>query len=243
MEKQLEEYFKGFPVPTNLNDLDCMVCLDNFDYESNKKFIKLPCNCANSVYHIDCLIQWILSGPNKNQCIHCKTKYLIPDLSQSNNEGQTQSDVSRRQTEIIQRINDNKKEIKLNYAVYKLSSHIFLNTIVNIINFSYICSQKANLKLKILALAHLLKIFNNFIIVSIIKRNIEYINAKLFISFASQFIIIIYALLLNNKSSLFLLLFQIGFILLDLVTNVIINHNCEIKVQNVIYDIGVIPRN
>ncbi len=243
MEKQLEEYFKEFPVPSVLNELHCMVCLDNFDFESNKKFIKLPCDCANSVYHIDCLIQWILSGPNKNHCVHCGVKYLIPDLSPSQTQNQNPSAITRRQNEIIQRINDSKKEIKLNYAMYKLSSHIFLNTVLNIINFSYIFSQRANLELKILALAHLLKLFSNFIAISVVKRNFGYINTKLFISFAFQFMIMVYVILLNNKSSLFLLLSQIGFVLLDLIVTVIINYNCEVKVQNVIYDLGVISRN
>lgn len=60
-----------------LKDKECLICLESMmDLEMNH-IVKLPCGCANSAYHMNCILQLLESGKNKNFCPHCKTKYKI----------------------------------------------------------------------------------------------------------------------------------------------------------------------
>lgn len=81
MNSLLLNYINDFPIPEKFSESNCIICLQEFDLESGKKFISLPCKCSNSVYHIDCLVKWIQSGRNKNYCVHCKRTFEIPNLT------------------------------------------------------------------------------------------------------------------------------------------------------------------
>ena len=77
----LEKFEK--PDKDFIKDKECLICLESIDLESNpidlesNPIVKLPCKCANSVYHIICIIKLLHSGENKNFCPHCKTIYEI----------------------------------------------------------------------------------------------------------------------------------------------------------------------
>ena len=64
------------PDPDFLNDKECLICLEPMVLEMNQ-LVKLPCGCANSAYHIRCVIQLLQSGENKNFCPHCRQRYTI----------------------------------------------------------------------------------------------------------------------------------------------------------------------
>ena len=79
MDNHIITILQNFEKPESgfIKEKECLICLEPFDLESNK-FVQLPCKCSNSVYHIDCIIQLLHSGDNKNFCPHCKTNYEIP---------------------------------------------------------------------------------------------------------------------------------------------------------------------
>ena len=54
-------------------DMECRICLGD-----NKENLIKPCNC-NSMVHIECLKEWMLTVTNKypTQCEICKTNYNI----------------------------------------------------------------------------------------------------------------------------------------------------------------------
>ena len=68
-----------FPKPDTsfIKDKDCLICLESADVES-QKIVGFPCKCANSVYHINCVVTFLYSGQDKNFCPHCKIKYELP---------------------------------------------------------------------------------------------------------------------------------------------------------------------
>lgn len=106
MNKILLNYFNNFKIPENYSNSICAICMEDF-LESEKRFIRLPCECSNSFYHIECIIRWINSGNRKNFCVHCKRYFEIPNISNlhednsieiinlTNSQGQV--DVSNRQ--------------------------------------------------------------------------------------------------------------------------------------------------
>ncbi len=81
MEKHLTDYLNTFPVPDDYIDSQCLICLENFEPESGNKFIRLPCECSNSIFHISCIIKWIMSGSNKNYCVQCKKEFELPEFN------------------------------------------------------------------------------------------------------------------------------------------------------------------
>ncbi len=81
MEKHLTDYLNTFPVPDDYIDSQCLICLENFEPESGNKFIRLPCECSNSIFHISCIIKWIMSGSKKNYCVQCKKEFELPEFN------------------------------------------------------------------------------------------------------------------------------------------------------------------
>ena len=75
MEEQALQNFAK-PAKEFLKDKECLICLEPVDIEMNQ-IVMLPCRCANSAYHILCIMQLLRSGQNKNFCPHCKTKYNL----------------------------------------------------------------------------------------------------------------------------------------------------------------------
>ncbi len=84
----LIDYISQFKTPTNIDGKECLICMEPFDIENGKRFISLPCDCSSSTYHLDCIVEWVTSGNNKNLCPHCKKTFEIPEFTQSkiNNE-------------------------------------------------------------------------------------------------------------------------------------------------------------
>ena len=74
MDDILQRFKK--PDKSFLLEKECLICLESVDIES-QKIVKVPCECANSVYHIICIIQLLQSGKDKNFCPHCKTTYEL----------------------------------------------------------------------------------------------------------------------------------------------------------------------
>ncbi len=314
MNVLLTKYFSDFPIPEKFDESNCLICLEEFDLESEKKFISLPCGCSNCIYHIDCLVKWLDSGINKNYCVHCKRIFEIPNLtntnpnkiiisnnttnsnesneqelehlsrirdrlqievnSQQQNNFETNISVNRinqmrlriqleqilqpiqiNESETIQvqnislrdiddRIREQKNIIRFEYTFTKFAFHMFFNTIINLINVGYICGIKTDIGLRILGLLFFFKMFFNFVSGTKMTKCVETINFKLFLSFVGQFILIMTTILvLKNINFHSMLLFtQIGFIVIDLMVSAIISYYCSIKVQNVVYDIGILER-
>lgn len=306
MNDLLLNYFNEFPIPKKFTEFNCIICLQEFDLESGKKFISLPCECSNSIYHIDCLVKWIQSGVNKNHCVHCKRTIETPTLTNSNNLNESKEETEQitrindrpqresdyrqnnfennnliidrnnqiilriqveqiteliqieqnntelntvtnsiqniSQSEIMNRINYQKNIIRLEYAYRKIFIHMFFNTIINLINFGYVCETNSSTELMIVGLLFLIKIFFNFILISKKVINVESIIFRLFLSYIAQFTLIMTTVLvIKNIYYYDLLLFtQIGFIVIDLIVSTVITYYCSVKVENVVYDMGLI---
>lgn len=103
-----------------LADKECLICLEAFDTEKGE-VVKLPCNCANSVYHKTCILRFLSTGENKNFCPHCKQVY---SQEQPNHE---------------QRI-----RAKLSYIILV---HVLTNSIMNIINLGMSTHESYNNKI------------------------------------------------------------------------------------------------
>ena len=73
-EQALQRFIK--PDKEFLKDKECLICLEPMDLEMNQ-IVKLPCGCANSAYHIPCIVKLLASGKNKNFCPHCKAEYNL----------------------------------------------------------------------------------------------------------------------------------------------------------------------
>jgi len=167
------------PEQSFIKDKECLICLDPFDLESNQ-IVMLPCKCANSVYHIGCIVLMLNSGQNKNFCPHCKGNYEMP-LQQFVGATQLQN-------------------LQITKITYILVIHILSNSIMNVINI--VVARNAfdtnfNEELKVLIFLYFCKLFFNCVIVIYSKNNIDKIADSLFCSYVYQtvsFGILIYAL-------------------------------------------------
>jgi hypothetical protein len=139
---------------------ECLICLESVDIES-QKIVKLPCECANSVYHIVCIIQLIQSGQNKNFCPHCKTTYELL--------------VQEPPTKQLRCI---------------LFFHIFSNSVLNIINIATISddyhNRDANIISKILLISYFCKMLFNCCITFYSKQEPEKNESNLWLSYIIQ---------------------------------------------------------
>jgi hypothetical protein len=162
--------------------------LEAFDLESNK-FVQLPCRCSNSVYHIDCILQLLHSGVNKNFCPHCKSIYEIPLQVQ-------QIPVPMNQIVPYNIINiqlgpDINYERIRNFT-HILVSHIISNSIMNIINI-VVSKDWAEInsrpELQVLILFYFCKLFFNYVILMYSKNNINKIEDCLVYSYVFQTIL------------------------------------------------------
>lgn len=181
---------------------ECLICLESVDTES-QTIVKLPCKCANSVYHISCILFFLNSGKNKNFCPHCKTNYELHIEPEH----------------VIQIYPEPSPDLKLILVI-----HILSNTIMNITNIS-LSNNVPNFdnydELKVLLFFYYLKIFTNYFIIFYSKHNVEKIRAGLAFSYIFQIVLfgfLIYLLvkIKNMECSVFLLLNNIFFIGVDL---------------------------
>ena len=217
-----------------LKDKECLICLEPFDLESNK-FVRLPCNCSNSTYHIECIVKLINSGVNKNFCPHCKSVYEIPPIQASVNQIVPYNIIN------IQLGPDINYERIKNFT-HILVSHIISNSIMNIINIvvSRDWVEVSSLpELQVLILFYFCKLFFNYVILMYSKNNINKIEDCLIYSYVFQtilFCFLIYAFtkIKNDINSTILIVNNVLFSFGDLTFRIII----EYKMRNTVNAIG-----
>lgn len=181
------------PEPEFIKDKECLICLDPFDLEANKH-VMLPCKCANSVYHIGCILLLLNSGQNKNFCPHCKANYemLLPS-----------------QQLILRPLEQN---LQVTNFTLILLIHILSNSIMNIANIVVARNAfKTNVveALQLLLLLYFAKLFLNYCILMYSKSHIDKIEDSLVFSYFYQtvtFGILIYALSKMKNDSNFIIL-------------------------------------
>jgi hypothetical protein len=188
------------PEASFLQDKECLICLETFDLELNK-IVKLPCGCSNSIYHINCIIQFLKSGTSKNFCPHCKINYNIlqPVL------------------EDPPVLNNNNNDIRMFVTI--LYIHILSNSIMNVINISEskdYPEENNNIVSKLLVICYFCKLLVNILIVCKVKANIEKIRSYLSLSYTIQsllFILFIYLMscVKNDYNSIILIINNIFF--------------------------------
>ena len=204
-----------------------MICLESVDLELNQ-IVKLPCNCANSVYHIICIETFLKSGEHKNFCPHCKTKYVIPL------EEPLQEQVPIQNYIVINRPNNtNRDEYRLIKITEIMLFHVVTNSIMNIVNL-FIVKDGSNIEdeIQALALFYLCKIFLNFGIFMFSKNNNEKIENLLICSYTYQAVLIgflIYTLTKTKDSNntIFLIMNNIIFSIIDILFRVIKEYTCR----------------
>ena len=192
-EQALQRFIK--PDKEFLKDKECLICLEPMDLEMNQ-IVKLPCGCANSAYHIPCIVKLLASGKNKNFCPHCKAEYNL----------------------LLQVV---PIHVPVPFPVVPLPvvplpmTHIMLvhllsNTLMNIIN---ICLSRSypeynlHAEFQVLMLFYFLKLFLNFCILAYAKTDIEKIQTGLVYSYVYQtvlfgFLIYILAKIKNDVTAL-----------------------------------------
>jgi hypothetical protein len=162
-EQALQRFIK--PDKEFLEDKECLICLEPMDLEMNQ-IVKLPCGCANSAYHIPCIVKLLASGKNKNFCPHCKAEYIfLPS-----------------------------QVVPVPFSVVPFLTHIMMvhllsNTLMNIINIAVSRSYpeyNRYAEFQVLMLFYFLKLFLNFCILAYAKTNIEKIETTLVYSYVYQ---------------------------------------------------------
>jgi hypothetical protein len=181
------------PEPEFIKDKECLICLDPFDIEANQH-VMLPCKCANSVYHIGCILLLLNSGQNKNFCPHCKANYemLLPS-----------------QQLILIPLEQN---LQVTNFTLILLIHILSNSIMNIANIVVARNAfKTNVveALQLLLLLYFAKLFLNYCILMYSKSHIDKIEDSLVFSYFYQtvtFGFLIYALSKMKNDNNFIIL-------------------------------------
>jgi Zn ribbon nucleic-acid-binding protein len=209
------EALQSFEKPDTyfLKDKECLICLETLDLEMNV-LVKLPCGCANSAYHIPCIIQLLESGDNKNFCPHCKTKYTIRleqrvTIQQVVPLGIAQQEINR------------DSRIKNNVQI--LIFHLLINSIMNIISIYVSRDYREYNKyeeLHALLLFYFLKVFCNFFSLGYSKNNIDKIENILVVSYVYQttvsgLLIYTLAIIKNSKLTTVLLTNNLILVIMD----------------------------
>jgi len=197
------------PEPEFLKDKECLICLESMDLEMNQ-LVKLPCGCANSAYHIPCIVQLLQSGENKNFCPHCKTKYTILLEQRVTIQQVVPLGIVRQELNLDSRIKND---------VQKLLFHLLINSIMNIINI-YVSRDydgyNKYIELQVLMLFYFLKVFCNFCSLGYSKNNIDKIEIILVVSYVYQttiFVFLIYTLAIIKNDNLTSVLLANNFLL------------------------------
>jgi len=217
---QLENFEK--PNINFIKDKECLICLESIDLELNK-IVKLPCACANSVYHIICIETFLKSGQNKNFCPHCKTKYGLSLIEEPN-------PIPLPNYIEINRVNHEYKLIKFTEIML---FHVVSNSIMNIINLLITRNySNRSQKIQVLALFYLSKIFLNFCLFLFSKNNIERIENFLVYSYVYQIILIGFLIYSSNKikdynNTIILIMNNIIFSIIDIFFRIIGEYKCR----------------
>jgi len=182
MEKQIISSLQLYKKPDKdfLKDKDCLICFETIDLEA-PKIVKLPCGCANSVYHIHCIVRLLGSGENKNFCPHCRGKYeinirqAVPVITVPINNATMNAATVNARTQLLS---------------YVMMVHILSNSVMNIINVGmskdYPDNNRVNIVSKILLVSFLCKIIINAGIMINLKSNIDKLEHHLCLSYTVQ---------------------------------------------------------
>jgi hypothetical protein len=170
--QQFEKPESGF-----IKDKECLICLEPFDLEANQH-VMLPCKCANSTYHIGCIVLLLNSGQNKNFCPHCKANYEIPlPNHQLVNLTQMQQRVEQQQN------------LQVTNFTHILVAHILSNSIMNITNIvaarTAVETNREEI-LQVLIMFYFCKLFFNYCILMYSKSHIDRIEECLVYSYTYQ---------------------------------------------------------
>ena len=223
MENQIISSLQLYKKPDKdfLKDKDCLICFETIDLEAGK-IVKLPCGCANSVYHISCIVRLLGSGENKNFCPHCRGKYEIT-LQQSvpiNNINNITNVVTINAANII-RPGVNARTQLLSYIMLV---HILSNSVMNIINIGmssdYPDNKSADVVSKMLLISFFCKILINSGIIISLKAHIDKLESYLCLSYTIQsfifiFLVCLVCMIKNDFKSVIMLLNNIFFGLTD----------------------------
>jgi len=193
-----------------IKDKECLICLEPFDLELCNKIIKLPCECANSAYHIACITQLLESGQNKNFCPHCKKIYNIS----------VQELIPAPVAAPI--VEDN---IRTRMFVTILFVHIISNSLMNIINISELreySENDVNIVSKLLLICYFFKLLVNTWIVFKVKADTEKIESYLSLSYTIQTLLFILLICLLSSvkkdfNSIILIINNVFFYFCDLI--------------------------
>ena len=164
-----------------IKDNECLICLDSLNQE-NKEIVKIPCECSNSTYHIECITKLILSGEKKNFCPHCKTKYEI--LSK---------EMKIKKQQFIALYKDFQSKSHLWIMLY----HVVINSIINITSGHILLNEK---NLKTLSYGYFIKLIINFSIGLYSKYNPTQVFGLIRYSEFCQ--IILFIILISNYSKI-----------------------------------------
>jgi hypothetical protein len=223
--------FNKFKKPDKdfITDKECLICLESFDLESQQlvQLVQLPCECANSVYHITCIIDFLKSGQNKNFCPHCKNNYTITPTT-------VLIATVLEQEEIIV---EDRNHIRLYVSI--LYVHILSNSLMNIINISEsreeYPQEDANIVLKMLIIFYFCKLLVNTFIMLKVKKDPESIVSYLSLSYTIQTLLLILFICLlssvkKDYNSIVLLINNLFFYFGDLTFRI----GMECKVMNIV---------
>jgi hypothetical protein len=212
----IKTHLQSFKTPDRdfLKDKDCLICLESVDLEMDN-LVALPCKCANSTYHITCIIQFLKSGENKNFCPHCKSVYEIT--------GALQVPIQH----LIPVINDGFIIRKLTCA---LLFHFLTNSMMNIINIcvstGFYDNKKQPPELQAIVLFCFFKLLLNYIFVFYSKHDIAKMERALLCSYSFQSVLfggIIYSLIKikNDKLTVLLIINNVLFGIGDLIFRIL----------------------
>ena len=185
------------PKPDFIKDKECLICLDPFDLEANQH-VMLPCKCANSTYHVGCIVLLLNSGQNKNFCPHCKANYEIP--------------VPLPNQQLIIRPNQQQQNLQVTNFTHILVVHIISNSIMNVTNIvaaRTAVETNVDEALQLLILFYFGKLFFNYCILMYAKSHIDRIEDCLVYSYTYQMVtfgFLIYALTKMKNDSNFIIL-------------------------------------
>jgi hypothetical protein len=181
LKKNLQKFKK--PDKDFLKDKDCLICLETVDLEIGKfeELVKLPCECANSAYHIGCILMMLNSGQNKNFCPHCKAVYQIFDP------------IPDPIPPILMPLNlpniAAENAIQTRKFIHIMLFHLLSNSVMNVVNISIFVSYpeyNINIEQKALMPFYFLKLALNYIFLSYSKNDLQRIESGLICSYAFQ---------------------------------------------------------
>jgi len=114
---------KLFPKPdlSNKSDLECGVCYDKLE---TGECIGLPCSCANSIYHLECISNFLSYEYERNFCPYCRKKYELPTNAEIEKEESDEYDKYSKHSRSFTR----NKDLK----IFLLFIHCIFNCILNL---------------------------------------------------------------------------------------------------------------